>query len=245
MKITLQHCPKQAILQKNTFFQWILQTSDRAGSGHFASKVALIPPPIESFCTEYTFFRRILQMPFASKDPTGSGRFGSNFTVGPARSNHFAKNTHKTNGFCKIRVFFLNHFGSKFACRETRVSKSEHKWCFKSGLGDQKSEFFHRKCSKSFFKNVLPTAAGSIFSEKSWKQMVGKWKMEPEDLIWQVWCVCMCGLSHLQIDENRKCAPRLRQEALFWRRRVRCVFSFWFFVNSWKSKLCSPQPQEA
>ena len=27
----------------------------------------------------------------------------------------------------------------------------------------------------------------SIFSEKSWKQVVGKWKMEPEEVGWQVW----------------------------------------------------------
>ena len=41
----------------------------------------------------------------------------------------------------------------------------------------------------SIFENMLPTAAGSIFSENSWNKVVGKWKMEPEDLRWQVWWV--------------------------------------------------------
>ena len=43
-------------------------------------------------------------------------------------------------------------------------------WLSSKPFGDQKSEIFDRKSSKSFFRNVLPTEGGEHIFAKQWKK---------------------------------------------------------------------------
>ena len=85
----------------------------------------------------------------------------------------------------KPPVLLLFWWGSRLEIRPRR--RSRRPWL--GGLGSSKKCDLSLKMLYAAISNCASCAGGENIFRNSWKQVVGKWKMEPKNLRWHMWMV--------------------------------------------------------
>ena len=78
-----------------------------------------------------------------------------------------AKNARDSGHRRFLKGAWGEHIANRASNWTTRAGKNDKLCFFVLPFGCQKSDFVDRKCSRSFFRNALPTAARSTFLKKS------------------------------------------------------------------------------